>query len=279
MSVIIASSGRDHAFAFQFLLVGPELVGFRVKPYPRLAFQSLRRGFSGHTGDEWRRIVEAVEATVPLYESVSEAISFGLAGPLRRRAIEWLSPLKQRWVLDLGTGPGVSLRILLARGFDKVVGLDPSARLLRYTKASVKAGFDPVVGVSENLPFRGESLGTVLACFSMRDVKDPLLTIQEVFRVTGKDGRFAIVDVGKADSPIKRGFAWVYLRFAMPIIARALVGGRLHGNPFWMIIPTFQRLLSNRQVALLVERAFGPAKMKEYILGGLVVIRARRTST
>ncbi len=203
-------------------------------------------------------------------------ISFGLAGPLRRRAVEWLLPLRQGWALDLGAGPGVSLRILLARGFERVVGLDPSPRLLRFAKASVGDSFHPVVGVSENLPFRQESFATVLACFSMRDVRDPLLTIQNLHWVTGRGAKFALVDVGKPDSSVRRSLMWVYLRFGMPIIARILVRGRLEGNPFKMIIPTFQRLLANSQIALMVERVYGPVEMKEYAWGGLVIIRARR---
>src|SRR6058998_392016 len=85
-----------------------------------------------HTSDEWKDIVGAIEQSVPLYESVSERISFNLAGPLRRRAIAQLGQDRGKWVLDAGVGPGVSCRLLVSQGFRKIVGLDPSRTLLRF---------------------------------------------------------------------------------------------------------------------------------------------------
>ncbi len=52
-----------------------------------------------HTSDEWKDIVGAIEESVPLYESISERISFNLAGPLRRRAIAQLNRDRGKWVL------------------------------------------------------------------------------------------------------------------------------------------------------------------------------------
>src|SRR5712692_3066689 len=126
----------------------------------------------GHASDEWRKVVNAIDESIPLYESISERISFNLAGPLRRRAISNLSPDHEEWVLDSGAGPGVSSRLLITQGFTKVAGLDPSGRLLRFAKSNLGSEFHPVVGVAENLPFKAEAFNGTLACFALRDVRE-----------------------------------------------------------------------------------------------------------
>lgn len=230
----------------------------------------------GHTRDEWRRIVEAVELSLPLYEPISEAISLGLAGPLRRRAIAGLELVKMDWTLDLGSGPGVSSRLLLSSGFVNMVGLDPSLRLLTYAKTRLGAEFHPVVGISERLPFRAETFANILTCFALRDVKDLSQSMREVFRVSRHGGRFAIVDIGKPDGKFRSQLVWLYIRFGMPLLARLLIRGRIPGNPFRMIIPTFERLIANEGLEVLVQSEFGPSKIHEYLLGGLIVLKAQK---
>lgn len=220
--------------------------------------------------------MEAVESALPLYESISEAISFGLAGPLRRKAIGWLTRFKEGWTLDLGSGPGVSTRLLVSQGFQKVVGLDPSQRLLKFAKSSAGSGFHPVVGVAESLPFRAEIFDSILTCFALRDVKNLVQSLREVSRVAKLGRGFAIVDVGKPDGVLRRGMVSLYVRFGMPLLARLLTQGRLRGNPFRMIIPTFHWLVTNDSLRVVIEREFGPSNLREFMFGGLVVFEARK---
>ena len=220
--------------------------------------------------------MEAVESAVPLYESISEAISFGLAGPLRRRAVRWLSRFREGWALDLGSGPGVSTRLLVSQGFQKVVGLDPSQRLLKFAKSSAGSGFHPVVGVAESFPFRAEIFDSILTCFALRDVRNLVDTLREVSRVAKPGSGFAIVDVGKPRGILRRDLVWLYVRFGMPPLALLLARRRLPGNPFRMIIPTFHWLVTNDYLRVQIEREFGPTKLREFMLGGLVVFAARK---
>src|SRR2546425_10739272 len=64
----------------------------------------------------------------------------------------------------------------------------------------------------------------------------------------------------------------------MPMIARFFIGGRTTGNPFRMIMPTFRRLATNRDITRLAEREFGSARLHEFVLGGLVIVEAIRTT-
>lgn len=202
----------------------------------------------------------------------------GLARPLRQRAVRELERFRQDWILDSGVGPGTSTRIMLEDGFEKIVGLDPSQSLLQHAKATLGQGFYPVIGVAESLPFRSKAFSGLLTCFSFRDVRDKRLSLEEFARVVTREGRLEIVDIGKPDGTIRRKLIELYVTAFMPSLARFFIRGRMVGNPFRMIVPTFRRLATNRANTRLVEREFGFARLHEFVLGGLVIVEATRTT-
>lgn len=231
-----------------------------------------------NTTGEWSKVVRAIEEALPVYESTSEWISLGLAGPLRRRAIVFLRSHRKEWVLDSGTGPGVSSRMILKDGFENVIGLDPSPTLLRYAKSRLSNQFHPVIGIAEHLPFRAGSLGAIVTCFALRDAVDYDKSVEEFARATRRGGALAVVDIGKPDGGFSRSCINFYISRIMPVLARFWVRGRARGNPFKMIIPTWRKLYGNKRVEDLIEQFFGPCAMKSFFLGGLVVFEADRFS-
>ena len=231
-----------------------------------------------NTTTEWSKVVRAIEDALPVYESTSEWISLGLAGPLRRRAITFLRSHRKEWVLDSGAGPGVSSRLMMRDSFENVIGLDPSITLLRFAKSRLQDQFHPVVAIAEQLPFRPGSLGAVLTCFALRDAVNYDKSIEQFAQTTRRGGALAVVDIGKPDGGFYRSFLGFYISRIMPVLARFWVRGRAQGNPFKMIIPTWKRLYSNKEVVDLVERFFGPCVLKSFFLGGLVVFEADRFS-
>ena len=168
--------------------------------------------------------------------------------------------------------------MLLEDGFKNVVGLDPSAILLEYAKAELGPTFHPVLGAAENLPFRSNAFSGVLTCFSFRDVRDKALSMEGFARVVNREGRLELVDIGKPDGTIRRKLIELYVTALMPILARFLIRGRTVGNPFRMIVPTFRRLGTNRAITRLAEQEFGFARLHEFVLGGLVIVEATRTT-
>jgi len=163
-------------------------------------------------------------------------------------------------------------------GFEDIVGLDPSIRLLRFARSRLARRFCPIVGVAENLPFRPGSLGAVITCFSLRDVMSLDCSLEEFARATRRGGALAIVDIGKPDSGFWRTLIGFYISRVMPVLARVVIRGRTPGNPFKMIVPTWKKLLTNRRLSDLIEQSFGPCVLKSFFLGGLVVFEADRFS-
>jgi ubiquinone/menaquinone biosynthesis C-methylase UbiE len=167
---------------------------------------------------------------------------------------------------------------MLEDGFEKIAGLDPSPILLQHAKATLGPSFHPVLGVAENLPFRPDAFSGVLTCFSYRDVRDKTLSLAEFARVMVRGGRLEIVDVGKPDGLFRQKLIELYVAVLMPMIARFFISGRMKENPFQMIVPTFHQLAKNRSITRLAQRKFGSARLHEFLLGGMVIIEAKRTS-
>ncbi len=168
--------------------------------------------------------------------------------------------------------------MLLEDGFEDIIGLDPSIRLLRFAGSRLGRRFCPIIGVAENLPFRPGALGAVITCFALRDVASLDRSLDEFARVTRRGGALAVVDVGKPDSAFWRALIGFYISHVMPVLARFSIRGRTPGNPFRMIILTWKRLRSNKSLSDLIEQSFGPCALKSFLFGGLVVFEADRFS-
>ena len=168
--------------------------------------------------------------------------------------------------------------MMLEDQFENIVGLDPSLPLLQHARNILGPSFCPVVGVAENLPFCSFAFSGILTCFSFRDVRDKALSMEEFARVTRQEGRLEIVDIGKPDGAFRRKLVELYIVALMPVIARLFIAARMKENPFRMIVPTFHRLATNRTITRLAERELGSARFHEFLLGGLVIIEASRTT-
>ena len=147
-------------------------------------------------------------------------------------------------------------------------------RLLRFARSKLGPGFEPIVATAEALPFKPLTFSAILTCFSLRDVRDLAQCLQEFARAGNSRGLLAIVDVGKPDAALAHVLVALYIRHVMPLLARLLVRNRLVGNPFRMIVPTFDRLVTNHTLLAIVEEKFGRAKLSESLLGGLILLEA-----
>jgi ubiquinone/menaquinone biosynthesis C-methylase UbiE len=103
-------------------------------------------------------------------------------------------------------------------------------------------------------------------------------SLDEFARATRRGGALAVVDIGKPDSAFWRALIGFYISHVMPVLARFSIRGRMPGNPFRMIVPTWKRLKTNKALSDLIEQSFGPCALKSFLVGGLVVFEADRFS-
>ena len=97
-------------------------------------------------------------------------------------------------IVDLGCGPGLlSVEILKQIPDATVIGIDPLIKMLSLAKKNIAESyveiFEPVLGVSEKIPLKDNSIDTIVSRFSLPYWKQPLNSFLEMNRVLKPNGK------------------------------------------------------------------------------------------
>ena len=224
----------------------------------------------------WREVEEALEGIIDDYERVNHLISFNQDDHARSRGLEKIGHTLGP-ALELGSGPGsFTLRLRpTVRGF--LVCLDYSDKMLTAGRARTKSeGMDYVRAIFEMLPFREGVFNLAAAAYALRDSTDKERSLQEIGRVLKPGGRLLVVDIGKPNNPLLRGFFSLYMRYIVPIIG-GLAAGNGYRNPWSVLYETFAFLPLNRALEEMMRKAMGRSDLEEMAFGGLVVAVAKKS--
>jgi len=224
----------------------------------------------------WHDVISSIEETAPLYDEVNEIISLRHASKARTYAAWRLMENNPRLILDSGAGPGTMSMILLQRdAHANVVALDYSSLLLRSCKKRARDYRDRLHFIRacfEQLPFRPNSFDAAVTAYALRDSNNIKQAIDEYARLIKNEGRLAIIELGKPDNIIKGFFAALYVRLIAPLIAKIIISGRLEGNPWRMIAPTYQNLPRTHRLLKMLEAKFDLLERRTFLAGGVLVI-------
>jgi len=232
-----------------------------------------------------RKVIDAIEKSIPLYDEINDLISFGKAKLSRQFAIQELHLTDGTVILDAGIGPGATSKLILQEcNPSLLVGFDASAKQLKTAKLNLKEtsqdlNLQLVRGSFEFLPFRDRIFDTIITCYALRDSLNIFHAIEEYHRVCGESGAFADVDLGKPDNPIKRLGSILYVRYVMPFIAKVLILGRIRGNPWRMIGPTYKPLPTNSVLLSKIQTLYQTVDFREFLAGGVIIIVGRKLAS
>jgi demethylmenaquinone methyltransferase/2-methoxy-6-polyprenyl-1,4-benzoquinol methylase len=241
------------------------------------------KGSVGLSTETWWKVVRAIEESIPLYDEVNDLISFGKAQEARRFAVQKLQLTDGVSILDSGIGPGATSKLILESAKPGLlVGFDGSAKQLKTARAGLQM-FKPtalqlVRGSFEFLPFRDAAFNAIITCYALRDSRDLSRSIEEYYRVCAHNGFFADVDIGKPANLLKRLGSSFYISYLMPLIAKAVILGKIKGNPWRMIGPTYKTLPTTSALLVQTKAKFQNIVFKELLMGGLIVIIGRKLS-
>lgn len=224
--------------------------------------------------ENWHKVIDALHAVKPFYDHVNHIISFGKDRAYREEGIKNALPSAE-FVLDAGCGPGVMSEIAFKKlKIKNLILLDPMLDYLSIAKKRLAENSpDFVVGLFEKLPFRGEVFDLVMCGFSLRDSIDMNLAVREISRVLKNDGKFIIVDLGKPDLFINRWIIAIWWRFIVPLIAIAIV--KRKGLFYKTLYTTYKKLPKNEELKRILRARFRDIMVKEKMLGGVVIVKAK----
>jgi ubiquinone/menaquinone biosynthesis C-methylase UbiE len=112
-------------------------------------------------------------------------------------------PAAEGRVLEIGMGSGLNLPFY-SRNVVRVIGLDPSPRLLAMARQAEWTGNEPVrfiEGSAEMIPLTDASVDTVVTTWTLCSIPDAPRALREMRRVLRPSGRLLFVEHGRAPDP------------------------------------------------------------------------------
>lgn len=217
----------------------------------------------------WREVEDALEEIIYDYERVNRVISLFQDDRARWRGLEEAG--SQEGVgLELGSGPGNFTQMLYSRLEGFLICLDYSAKIISVGRARNRRGnIGFIRGVFEYLPIRNGIVSFAAAAFALRDSIYKERSLMEINQALRVGGILLIVDIGKPDNPIVRGFFSIYMRYMVPILG-GLTAGYGYKNPWSILYKTFELLPENRVLLEMLRHKLGRARLGEFAFGGLV---------
>jgi len=171
--------------------------------------------------EDRQRVVNALfDRSAQHYDRACHIMSFGSGQRYRRAALERAGIERGMTVLDVGTGTGLLAREVAHRlgGAGRVVGIDPSAKMMAAGRRHLNIGF--VQGLGEGLPFPAGRFDFVTMGYALRHVADLDRAFEEYRRVLKPGGRLLLLEITKPASAIGNLLARCYFGTAVPWLAR-----------------------------------------------------------
>jgi demethylmenaquinone methyltransferase/2-methoxy-6-polyprenyl-1,4-benzoquinol methylase len=152
------------------------------------------------------------------YDRVCGLMSLGSGRWYRQNALVRAGLRPGMRVLDVATGTGLVARAAagILRDPRAVVGLDPSAGMLREAQRTITAPL--VQGQIEHLPFAAERFDFVTIGYALRHVTDLELAFHACRRVLKPGGRLLLLEISLPRSAASRSLIRLYFMRVLPVI-------------------------------------------------------------
>lgn len=112
-------------------------------------------------------------------------------------------PAAEGRVLEIGIGSGLNLPFY-TRNVERVIGLDPSPKLLSMARGNLRpdsVSVEFVEGSAEAIPLEDRCIDTVVTTWTLCSIPDAGRALRDMHRVLKPGGRLLFVEHGRAPDP------------------------------------------------------------------------------
>lgn len=223
----------------------------------------------------WEEVEVALDKIIEDYERVNHIISLYQDDKTRVKGLSKVQPSKGS-ALELGSGPGNFSRMIHNVHEGPIVCLDFSHSMLSTARRKNGAlDLSYVRGVFDALPFRGEVFNLVTAAYALRDALNIGKAVAEAYSTMKVEGRLLIIDIGKPDNQIIRGFMKIFIKYWVPTIG-GIATGYGYKNPWSILSQTFDRLPPNKKMEELLGKMLSNVNKEVFMFGALIILEGKK---
>jgi len=156
------------------------------------------------------------------YDKINRILSLGMDQRWRRKVANFLPAKKNLKILDLATGTADQLIALFENSIfiEKAIGIDLAQEMLHIGQKKLdQKSYGKKIELREadaqKLPFEAESFDATTFSFGIRNVSNPLTSLQEIHRILKPDGVSLILEFALPSSKLRWAHLF-YLRYILP---------------------------------------------------------------
>ena len=176
--------------------------------------------------DKKSQVSRMFNKIAPYYDFLNHFLSLGIDTIWRKKAIDQLTELDPKYILDVATGTAdLALEAKKRLQPEKIIGVDISIDMLDVGRKKIdKRGFEKVIelqeGDSENLSFENNTFDAITVAFGVRNFANLEKGLAEMHRVLKEDGKIVILEFSKPRIfPFKQLFN-LYFKYLLPFIGK-----------------------------------------------------------
>jgi demethylmenaquinone methyltransferase/2-methoxy-6-polyprenyl-1,4-benzoquinol methylase len=223
----------------------------------------------------WIEVEDALEEIINDYEKVNHFISLFQDEKIRYEGLSTISRV-HGVSLELGSGPGNFSASILNHIDSQLICLDYSNVMISAAVKRLRGkGVNFIRGTFEYIPVRGDVISFIGMAFALRDSLHKQRVLMEIRDILRAHGKLLVIDIGKPDNRVTRGFFTLYMKYIVPLIGAMVTKYGLK-NPWRMLYKTYTCLPQNYKLMHLTERVIGKAVLTEKAMGSLILLTAEK---
>ncbi len=191
------------------------------------------------------------------YDLMNDLMSFGLHRKWKKRFVELidLNFKKKNIILDVGCGTGdimfqINNKSKLNSNYLAYL-VDPNMEMMKYgIKKFKKKNISWVASYGEKLPFKNNMFDLVKMSFSLRNVDNIKITLNEINRVLKKDGQFLCLEFGKIKNVAINSIYKIYSDNFIPELGEKITGNK---EAYKYLVESIKRFPSQEEICKILK--------------------------
>jgi demethylmenaquinone methyltransferase / 2-methoxy-6-polyprenyl-1,4-benzoquinol methylase len=214
------------------------------------------------------------DAIAQRYDLLNHLLSGGFDFLWRRQAIEHLTGLHPRTILDVATGTADFALSTLRLGPEKVVGVDIAENMLaRGRKKVAERGLESRIelqtGEAESLQFPDGTFDAAIVAFGARNFENLEAGLREMRRVLRPGGMIVVLEFSRPSAfPFKQLY-FLYFRHILPLIGRMVSN---HGEAYTYLPETVMKFPEGENFLKILSGIGLSRPEQERLTGGIATV-------